>query len=40
MIVRYMFGLRGASLVNNAVGAGAIRPTAPQIESYISTLMP
>jgi hypothetical protein len=40
LIIRYLFGLRGASLINGAVGANATRTTAPAIESYIQTLMP
>ena len=39
LIIRYMFGLRGGSLISNAVGAGAARATAAQIEAYIDTLM-
>ena len=40
LIMRYLFGLRGAALISNVVGAGATRTTAAQIESYIQTLMP
>ena len=40
MILRYMFGLRGPALVNGAIGNGAGRGTAAQIEGYIATLMP
>ena len=40
LILRYLFGLRGAELVNHAVGSGATRAAAPLIESYLSTLMP
>ena len=39
LILRYLFGLRGAELVNHAVGSGAMRASAPLIESYIATLM-
>ena len=39
MILRYMFGLRGASLTGGALGDGAAR-NAAQIESYIKSLMP
>ena len=39
MILRYMFGLRGASLTDGALGSGAARNTS-QIESYIQSLMP
>ena len=40
MILRYMFGLRGAPLISGAIGNGANRATAPLIEAYISSLMP
>ena len=40
MILRYMFGLRGAALVNGTIGGGATRATSALIESYISSLMP
>ena len=40
MILRYMFGLRGATLVNGAISPGAKRGTVAQIEAYIATLMP
>ena len=40
LIIRYMFGLRGSSLIAAAVGAGATRTTAPQIETHIQSLMP
>ncbi|MBK8739751.1 MAG: Ig-like domain-containing protein [Betaproteobacteria bacterium] len=40
MVVRYLFGLRGTSLIQGAIGAGATRTTALQVESYIRTLLP
>ena len=40
MIIRYLFGLRGNSLIAGAIGLGATRTTAPQIEAYIQSLMP
>jgi hypothetical protein len=40
LIIRYLFGLRGASLIAGAVGPDATRTTAPQIEAYIQSLMP
>lgn len=40
MIIRYLFGLRGNSLLAGAVGPGATRTTAGQIEPYIQALMP
>ena len=38
LLIRYLFGLRGASLVTGAIGAGATRTTA-QIETYIQSLL-
>ena len=40
MIIRYLFGLRGNSLIAGAIGLGATRTTAAQIEPYIQSLMP
>ena len=40
MIIRYLFGLRGPSLIAGAIGPSATRTTAPQIEAYIRLLMP
>ena len=40
MIIRYLFGLRGNSLIVGAVGTGATRTTAAAIETYIQGLMP
>jgi len=40
LLIRYLFGLRGASLIQGAVGAGATRTTATQIETFIQTLLP
>lgn len=40
LIVRYLFGLRGASLISGAIGSGASRTTAPPIEAYLMTLLP
>ena len=39
MIVRYLFGLRGQALVQNAIGPGARRATAAAIEEYLGFLM-
>ena len=39
MILRYLFGIRGAALTTGAVGIGATR-TGPEIEAYIQSLMP
>ena len=39
MLIRYLFGLRGAALTAGAIGPGATR-TGAQIETYIQSLMP
>ena len=40
MILRYLFGLRGQSLIGGAIGSGATRTTAAAIETYIQSLLP
>lgn len=40
LIIRYLFGLRGSSLIAGAVSPQATRTTAAAIEAYIQTLMP
>ena len=40
LVIRYLFGLRGAPLIQGAIAAGATRTTAAQIESYLATLTP
>lgn len=37
LLLRYMFGLRGASLVQGLIGQGAARNTAALIEAYLAT---
>lgn len=39
LLQRYLFGLRGASLISGAIGVGATRTTANQIEAYIEQLL-
>ena len=39
LILRYLFGFRGAALIGGAVGAGAERDTAPEIEAYLPTVL-
>ncbi len=39
LLLRYVFGLRGARLIDNAVGVGAERTTAPAIEGYIASVL-
>lgn len=38
LALRYMFGLRGAPLIANAIGNAASRPTAPDVEARIQKL--
>jgi hypothetical protein len=40
LIVRYLFGLRGSSLIQGAFSATAPRNTSALIESYLATLTP
>ncbi|MEO8135101.1 MAG: hypothetical protein ABI831_14100 [Betaproteobacteria bacterium] len=40
LIIRYLFGLRGAALIAGAVGPGAIRGTAAALEAQILGLFP
>ena len=40
MLLRYLFGLTGDSLIDSAVASGAERTTAAEIEAYIQSLMP
>ena len=39
MLLRYMFQLRGGSLISNAVGTGASRTTVQQIEAYLAAVL-
>ena len=38
--IRYLFGLRGNALIQNAIGPGATRTTAAQIENYLRSVTP
>ena len=40
LLIRYLFGLRGQSLIVNALSEGATRKTAPEIEAFIQALLP
>jgi RHS repeat-associated protein len=40
LVIRYLFGLTGPSLINNAVGQGASRGTEPQITGYLNDIRP
>jgi hypothetical protein len=39
LILRYLFGFRGATLIGSAVGGGCARCDAPSIEAYIAGLL-
>ena len=40
LILRYLFGLEGDTLIQGVVGDGATRKTAEEIEAHLETLMP
>ncbi len=40
LVVRYLLGLRGSSLIVGTSASGAARSSAPDIEAYIQLLMP
>jgi hypothetical protein len=40
LILRYLFGFRGTTLIDGAVAPDCTRCTAPEIEAYIQDLMP
>jgi hypothetical protein len=40
LIIRYVFGIRDAALINNSVGDGCNRCTAAEIEDYLENLVP
>ena len=40
LILRYLFGLRGAELINGAFDPLGARTTAPDIQTYLQTLTP
>ena len=40
LMMRYLFGLRGASLIANAIGANVTRTTAREIEDYLQANSP
>ena len=40
MLLRYLFGLRGASLIDNVIAIDAMRTDADDVEAYIESLMP
>jgi len=40
LIARYLFGFTGTTLTNGAIGTGATRTTAAQIQQFLSTYLP
>ena len=40
VVLRYLFGVRGASLIEGVVANDAMRTDAEDIEAYIESLMP
>jgi hypothetical protein len=40
LLLRYLFGLTGDSLINSATAAGADRTSAAEVEAYLLDLMP
>ncbi|MEO8132570.1 MAG: RHS repeat-associated core domain-containing protein [Betaproteobacteria bacterium] len=40
LVIRHLFGLSGASLINGAIGSGATRNTAAAIEGYLADTRP
>jgi hypothetical protein len=40
VIIRYLFGSRGATLIANVVDPAGTRTTAPEVEAYIQQLIP
>jgi len=40
LLLRYLFGFKGDSLINNAVANNATRQTATEIEAYLASKMP
>ena len=40
LLIRYLFGFRGDSLISGAVGTDATRTTSSEIEDYIKARVP
>ena len=40
LLIRYLFGFSGESLISGAIGSGASRQTAQEVEDYIKALLP
>ena len=40
LLIRYLFGFSGDSLISGAIGSGAERDTAEEVEAYIQERVP
>jgi len=40
LILRYLFGMRGQSLIQGSIASGSIRTTAEEIENYLEQMLP
>ena len=40
LLIRYLFGFSGDSLISGAIGSGAERETAEEVEAYIEARLP
>ena len=40
LLIRYLFGLSGGSLITGAISPGAVRTTAQDVETHVQSLMP
>ena len=40
LLIRYLFGFSGDSLISGAIGSGAERDTAEKVEAYIQERVP
>ena len=40
LLIRYLFGFSGDSLISGAIGSGAERDTADEVEAYIEERVP
>jgi len=40
LLIRYLFGFSGDSLISGAIGTGAERDTADEVEAYIEERIP
>ena len=40
LVLRYLFGIRGTTLINGVIATDATRTTASEIESYLAKIAP